>query len=214
VSPLVAVDMKTSNLASMMNAFHHVGANVQVTDDPATVAAAKVILLPGVGAFERAMNSLSQQGLVDVLRRKALQERTPFFGICLGMQLMAQESEEHGLHKGLGLLDARVVKLAPSDPSCRVPNIGWCDVRRARGDTLFPAGEADSSFYFVHSYHMQCRAEECVAATIEFSGDDIVVAVEQGHLFGCQFHPEKSQDAGLDLIHRFVRRMHADGRLS
>src|SRR5262249_59874439 len=95
------------------------------TDDPTTVADAKVILLPGVGAFERAMNSLKTHGLVDVLRHKALRERTPFFGICLGMQLMAQESEEHGLHEGLALLDARVVRLAPTDPACRVPNVGW-----------------------------------------------------------------------------------------
>jgi imidazole glycerol-phosphate synthase subunit HisH len=210
---IVAVDMRTSNLASMLNAFRRIGADVHVTDDPATIAAAKVVLLPGVGAFERAVSSLRQHGLVDVLRRKALQERTPFFGICLGMQLMAKESAEHGVHEGLGLIDARVVRLKPRDAHHRVPNIGWCDVRRVRGDTLFPEGQG-GSFYFVHSYHVQCRTPDCVAATIEYSGDDVVVAIENGNLFGCQFHPEKSQDAGLDLIHRFVRRMHADGRLS
>ena len=214
MSAMVAVDMKTSNLASLLNAFRHVGADVAVTDDPTTVADAKVILLPGVGAFERAMNSLKTHGLVDVLRHKALRERTPFFGICLGMQLMAQESEEHGLHEGLALLDARVVRLAPTDPACRVPNVGWCDVCRARGYTLFPPDQPDAAFYFVHSFHMQCRSKDAIAATIEFSGDDIVVAVEQDNLFGCQFHPEKSQDAGLDLIHRFVARMRADGRLN
>jgi imidazole glycerol-phosphate synthase subunit HisH len=213
MSALVAVDMGTSNLASVLNAFRRVGAEVAVTDRSDDIEAAKVILLPGVGAFERAMTALRAKGLCDLLRRRAFAEGTPFFGICLGMQLMAEESEEHGIHAGLGLLRSRVVRLEPGEPGYRVPNIGWSDVRPAREGVLFP-NATSRSFYFVHSYHMICTDPADVAATIEYGGRETTVAVERGNLFGCQFHPEKSQDAGLDLIHRFVRRVHDDGRLN
>jgi glutamine amidotransferase len=145
------------------------------------------------------MASLREQGLVEPIRRAA-RAGVPVFGICLGMQLLADESEEFGQHEGLGVLPGRVRKL-PGAPGFRVPNIGWCDVTPKRAGRLFPAG--GGTFYHVHSFYLEPKDPSVVAATIDFGGRDVAVAVETGNLFGAQFHPEKSQDDGLGVLAAF-----------
>ena len=200
---LAVIDMGMGNLQSVVNAFHRMGAQVTVTTESHDIESASAVVLPGVGAFGDGMVSLQRKGLIEPLRRH-VEEKKPLFGICLGMQLLAEEGEEHGVHRGLGFIRGRVVRLKPSDERYRVPNMGWCDVHIARRPTLLfsdlPDGE---SFYFAHSYHFQCSDPSDVTATIEYSGRPVTAAIEHGHLFGIQFHPEKSQDAGLQLLQSF-----------
>ena len=149
------------------------------------------------------MASLHEQGLVEPIRRVAM-AGTPIFGICLGMQLLASRSSEFGDHEGLGLLPGRVAQLVADRPGYRVPNIGWCDVSPARKGVLFPEA-ARGCFYHVHSFHLIPEDMAAIAASTDFSGRDIAVAVEAGNLFGVQFHAEKSQDDGLAVLSRFLQ---------
>jgi glutamine amidotransferase len=201
MSGCVLVDMGISNLGSVREALRKIGAPPMAAATPATVAAADTVLLPGVGAFGDGMASLREQNLVEPIRQAAGRGAT-IFGICLGMQLLAQESEEFGRHEGLGLVPGRVTRL-PEAPGFRVPNIGWCDVTPTRASRLFP--RAGGTFYHVHSFHLEPRDAAVVAATIDFGGRRVAVALERGNLLGVQFHPEKSQDDGLAVLDAFFR---------
>ena len=196
----VLVDMGISNLGSVRQALARVNAPPMTAASAASVAEARAILLPGVGAFGDAMASLRAQGLVEPIRRAAARG-TAVFGICLGMQLLAEESEEFGRHEGLGLLPGRVRKLETDRAGFRVPNIGWCDVTPKKSSRLLPHG--GGTFYHVHSFHFEPRDPAAVAATIDFSGRAVAVAVEHNNLCGVQFHPEKSQDDGLRVLAAF-----------
>ena len=200
MSMIAIVDMKVSNLGSVMQALKQVGAPPHELARPDNLESAAAILLPGVGAFRDGMASLLAQGLVEPIRRAAA-KGTPIFGICLGMQLLARKSEEYGMHEGLGLLPAHVIQLQATQPGFRVPNIGWCDAVATRSSRLFPHG--GGCFYHVHSFHVVPDDVSAVAATIDFSGTRIAVAIESGNLFGVQFHPEKSQDDGLRVLADF-----------
>jgi len=125
-------------------------------------------------------------------------------GICLGMQLLADSSEEFGEHEGLGVLPGRVTRLIPGGGAERVPNIGWCDQTTSSAATLFRGMPVEASFYFVHSYHLVCDDARDVVGTIGFGGRTVTTAVERGQIFGAQFHPEKSQDTGLTFLHNFA----------
>lgn len=208
---IALVDLHISNIGSVRHALARIGVPVAEIAAPSTIERASVIVLPGVGAFGDGMASLRKQGLVEPIR-EAARRNVPVFGICLGMQLLASESEEHGLHQGLGLVPGRVVRLDPTQRSFRVPNIGWCDARVTKPSLLFDEAER-GCFYHVHSFHLVPDDRASVAATIAYSGRDVVVAVENGNLFGVQFHPEKSQDDGLELLARFFRRVRSTGRL-
>lgn len=201
---LTMVDMGMGNLQSVVEAFRRVGAEVRTTDRPEQIDRAEAIILPGVGAFGDAMKRLRTGGLVEPLRRHAVERGRPLFGICLGMQLLADVSEEHGTHDGLGLIGGRVVPLKATQPGFRVPNMGWCDVTPAGNGAGFTTG---ASFYFAHSYHLVCSEGGDVAGTIDYSGRPLTVAIERGNIFAAQFHPEKSQEAGLDLLERMTRRL-------
>jgi glutamine amidotransferase len=198
------LDLDIGNLRSVANAFKRVGVEVSVARTADAAENASVLVLPGVGAFERAMRRLQQSGIGAQVRRHALERRQPLIGICLGMQLLAERSYEHGEFAGLGLIAGEVVQLKPQPPQYRVPNIGWSTVRAARATAMFPEGVDGQSFYHVHSYHLQCRDPRDVAATIDFGGHPVVTAVERDNIFGVQFHPEKSQDAGLNLLHALL----------
>lgn len=206
---IAVVDLKISNLASVMHALRLVGSGEYLLATPENVRTAAAVILPGVGAFGDGMASLREQGLVEPIRQAA-RSGTPIFGICLGMQLLASSSCEFGDHEGLGLLPGRVVQLVANCPGYRVPNIGWCDVAPTRKGVLFPEIAA-GCFYHVHSFFMIPDDSGAVAATTEFSGRDIAVAVESGNLFGVQFHAEKSQDDGLAVLSRFLR--HVNDRM-
>jgi glutamine amidotransferase len=208
---LVMVDTEASNLESVLGALRRIGVSVSVARSADGIESASAIILPGVGAFAQGMGSLRERGLVDVLRRRIQKDKIPTLGICLGMQLLAESSEEHGQLEGLGVLKGRVVRLQPGGKEFRVPNIGWCDTRPTKPSALFPDATDVRSFYYIHSYHFECDDESAVAATIDFGGRPITVAVAQGNIFGVQFHPEKSQGSGLDLLDRFFRKLSIAG---
>ena len=204
---ITIVDLNIGNLQSVANAFNRVGARVTVAQTAEAAADARILVLPGVGAFENAMNRLNERGFAPVIRRHALESRRPLIGICLGMQLLADRSYEHGRFDGLGIIGGEVVLLEPKPPVYRVPNIGWTTVRAAKPSVMFPEGVDGQSFYHVHSYHLVCKRPEDIAATFEFGGAQIVSAVERDNVFGVQFHPEKSQDAGLGLLDSLLRKV-------
>lgn len=199
---IALVDSGICNLTSVIRALERIGAPVRVTREPAALARSAAIILPGVGAFGDGMAGLRAGGFVEPLR-KASRDGKLILGICLGMQLLAEESEEHGRHEGLGLLPGRVRRLVADRPEFRVPNIGWCDVLAARPGVLFADIARTDQFYFVHSYALE-TTDEHTAATFDFSGRRVTAAVERSNLYGVQFHPEKSQDAGLELLARWV----------
>jgi imidazole glycerol-phosphate synthase subunit HisH len=199
----VVIDSGVANLGSVLAAFARIGAPARVSADPAVVATAPALLLPGVGAFADAMAALRRHNLVEPIRAVAKSGR-PVLGVCLGMQLLADESDEFGRHEGLGLIPGRVVRLEPKHAGERVPNIGWCDVTPGGRASLYREVAPGASFYFVHSYHLLCRDPADVAATIRFGAGDVAIAVERGNIHGAQFHPEKSQDAGLSVLSAFA----------
>ena len=199
---IALIDSGICNLASVSNALGRVGAAFEVAKRPEKLEHAGAVILPGVGAFADGMKSLHEGGFVEPLRNAAKAGK-PILGICLGMQLLVEESEEHGKHEGLGLLPGRVRKMSADQAGFRVPNIGWCDVSSARAGKLYGKVGAAGAFYFVHSYYVDTPAEN-IAATIEFSGRKLPAALERGNLCGVQFHPEKSQDGGLDLLARWA----------
>lgn len=202
---IALIDSGICNLASVTHALQRVGARIEVAEQPGLLKDARAVILPGVGAFADGMRSLREGGFVEPLRAAARAGR-PILGICLGMQLLVEESEEHGRHEGLGLMPGQVRRMVADQPGFRVPNIGWCDVTATREGALYASQGAAGAFYFVHSYSVETDPAN-VAATLEFSGRRLVAAIERGPLCGVQFHPEKSQDMGLDLLARWVARV-------
>jgi glutamine amidotransferase len=198
------IDLDMGNLQSVRNALERVGARVSTAETLDQARDAHSIVLPGVGAFERAISRLHSKGLYDFLLDYAGRQQRPILGICLGMQLLAERSHEHGIHEGLGLIPGEVVRLSASPPEFRVPNIGWISISAKRESNLFVQSEPDASFYHVHSYHLACRQAQDIVATYDFGGDEIVTAVQRKNISGVQFHPEKSQDAGLNLLYRWL----------
>jgi glutamine amidotransferase len=197
---LVILDLNIGNLNSVVNSLKVVGYNAQIVHAPDEITNADVIVLPGVGAFKTAMDTIHQRGLFESLRRHALVDKKPLLGICLGMQLLADSSDENGQEFGLALIPGRVVKLDGSKDGLRVPNIGWHQVQAEHESTVFPEAFDGDSFYHVHSYHYLVEDQNMIAATFKFGDNKIVSAVENENISGIQFHPEKSHDSGLDLI--------------
>lgn len=203
---VVVIDYDMGNLKSITNAFKALGVVVTVSADPTVVARARAIVLPGVGAFADGMRNLQRLGLVSVLRRRVIEEGAPYLGICLGMQFLADVSEEHGETEGLGWIGGRVMRLRPRDDSFKVPHMGWNELDLRRPDARLFRGVAEgAAFYFLHSYHFVPRpdAVDCVTAVSDHGGE-VVAAVERDNVFGVQFHPEKSQGAGLILLKNFM----------
>ena len=204
---ITMVDMRVGNLDSVRRAFDRVGVDVRISDQPADVERCSALVLPGVGAFGDGIAALRRQGLVEPIRRAATVQNKPLLGICLGMQLLADKSEEHGLHEGLGLISGCVKRLQPGNAGFRVPNMGWCDVVfRDATEPCFSFSDPQA-FYFAHSYHLDCSSPSDIAGTIDYDGCQIAAAVQRGNLFGVQFHPEKSQDAGLEVLDRFLQQI-------
>jgi glutamine amidotransferase len=196
------IDSGICNLDSVIRSFDRLKVPLFVTEKPGDLPNACGIVLPGVGAFANAMESLRQRGL-DLAIREVASQNIPILGICLGMQLMVEESEEYGNHTGLGLIPGRAIRLHPCLEEERVPNIGWCDVNPKKRTTLFPKQIEPQSFYFAHSYYLDLQPEY-IAASINFGGSEVPVALVKDNIFGVQFHPEKSQDVGLDLLNRWT----------
>lgn len=198
------MDYGVGNVASLVNMYDDLGIECQISQDPAVIASAAKLILPGVGAFDRAMTTLRARGLVRPLEQAVLQRRVPILGVCLGMQLLARGSEE-GRERGLGWIDADVIRIQPRNGApLKVPHVGWADVRSIKPSPLFDTqvGTAER-FYFVHSYHVQCRQREDVAAVIIY-GDELCCSVSRDNIHGVQFHPEKSHRFGMRLLKRFA----------
>ena len=199
---LALIDIQSGNLRSVENALRAAGCDdLIVTADPDVVRRADRIVLPGVGAFGRcAANLRDVDGLEAALREAVLARGTPFLGICVGMQLMADAGEEMGTHAGLGWIAGRVRRLMPADPAAKVPHMGWNDVRPTAPHPLVEPGEA----YFLHSYAFEGPGDGAdVLATTGHAGT-VTAAIGRDNLVGVQFHPEKSQRYGLALLRRFL----------
>ena len=201
---IAIIDYGMGNVRSLSNALEYLGADVALSADPGELAEAERLLLPGVGAFGDAMGAINAKpGLRAALDRLALEVKKPVLGVCLGMQLFAKSSVEHGDHEGLGWLDATVQPIVAAPPA-KVPHVGWNAVEFAADEWLFsglPSGESD--YYFVHSFHMVCADPGDVAGTTDHGGT-ITAAVRRGNLVAAQFHPEKSQDNGLQLLQNWL----------
>ncbi|MHB8793501.1 MAG: imidazole glycerol phosphate synthase subunit HisH [Thermoleophilia bacterium] len=195
---IVIVDYGMGNLRSVEKALQKVGAEVTVSRDPDDVRRAERIVLPGVGAFGDAMANLEKRGLVEVIKEEVTAGK-PFLGICLGLDLLFEESDEHGLHRGLALLPGRV-ELLPTE--LKIPQIGWNQVSFRKESRLLEGIPDGSSFYFVHSYAVVPEAESDILCTTEY-GCTFVSAVERGNIAAFQFHPEKSSSLGLNILRNF-----------
>ena len=195
------VDYGMGNLKSVCNALEFVGCTVKVVDEPSSFSDTDAFVLPGVGAFSKAMDNLNKRKLIDPLLNSVLDEGKPLLGICLGMQLLADSSKEHGDCKGLSLIPGEVDEI-PLSGKLKLPHIGWNNVSISKYDPLFHDINDESSFYFVHSYRFEC--DPAYTAGITDYGTEIVAAVQREHVFGTQFHPERSQRKGLHILRNFV----------
>lgn len=202
--PITIVDYGVGNIASLVNMLEYIGVDSVVAGDPAGIAAARSLILPGVGAFDAAMGELHARGLIAPLDEAVLGRRVPVLGVCLGMQILGRGSEE-GQARGLGWIDAVAMRLRPPpDSGLKVPHVGWSEVVVSRPSALFPEGGATERFYFVHSYALQCADSAAVAATVSHGGE-VCCAVANGNVFGVQFHPEKSHKFGMRLLSSYAR---------
>jgi len=192
------------NVRSVHNALDLLGLEAVVTSDPSVVEAADRLILPGVGAFGDAMSNLRSRGLIEVLTRSVIEDGKPFLGICLGMQLLARTSSEHGTHEGLGWIDAEVDRFSFPTNDLKVPHLGWNDVTAVRTHPLLEGLREDQFvFYFVHSFHVICHDDSDVVASCDY-GSPFTAAVARRNVFATQFHPEKSQDNGLQILRNFA----------
>lgn len=195
------IDYDAGNLRSVEKALLALGDTPVITRDPERILTADRVILPGVGAFGDAMERLHQYGLVEVIRQAAAKQ-IPFLGICLGLQLMFESSEESEGVEGLGLLKGRILRI-PDCPGLKIPHMGWNSLHIRPDSRLFAGVPEGAYVYFVHSYYLKADQEEQVAASTEYS-THIHAAVETGNLFACQFHPEKSSDVGLRILKNFI----------
>lgn len=200
---IAIIDYGMGNVRSVHNALDYLGEDAVITADPEVIDDAERLILPGVGAFGKAMRNLHSRGLVDVLNRQVLEKKKPILGICLGLQLMAQSSIEHGEHQGLGWFNADVVRFDLREHKLKIPHMGWNQIEPEIQHPLFKDLKKDEfTFYFVHSFYIFCREQGTVAATCWY-GDPFTAAIYQDNIFATQFHPEKSQDNGIQILKNF-----------
>ena len=210
---ITIVDYGMGNLRSVHKGFERVGFPAVVTQDPDSIRKASGLVVPGVGAFKKAMENLAELGLVEPIKEFIAGGR-PFLGICLGLQLLFSESEEFGVQSGLGIFTGRVVRFPFSNPgsppsrnSLKVPHMGWNAVQIKRRVPALEGIEEGAYFYFVHSYYPVPKDQDLVATTTDYGGE-FVSSISRGNLFACQFHPEKSQTVGLKILRNFGALVH------
>ena len=195
------IDYGAGNLQSVKKALDFLGCESVVTDDKAVIESASHIILPGVGSFGDAMASIRKRGLEEVIKNAASGDKK-FLGICLGLQLLFEESEESPGVCGLGVFKGKIVKI-PENLGLKVPHMGWNSVDIKQENGIFKDIKKDSYFYFVHSYYLKNAEESIVAATAQY-GAEIQCAVQKGRVAATQFHPEKSGEIGLELLKNFA----------
>lgn len=203
---IAIIDYGMGNLRSVQKGFERVGFPAEVTTDPSVILAADKVVLPGVGAFRDCIHNLEQGGFVEPIL-KVIAEGRPFLGICLGLQLLFSESEEFGLHKGLGVIPGRVVRfpdgMTEAGEKLPVPHMGWNQIAIKKKSGLFDGVDDNSNVYFVHSYYVKPDTAAVVAATCQY-GIDFCAAIHQDNVMATQFHPEKSQAIGLRMLKNFA----------
>lgn len=199
---ITVVDYGVGNIGAIINMADYLGIDAETSSDPDKIRNASKLILPGVGAFDKAMMTLQNKGLIDPLNEAALKRQIPVLGICLGMQLLARRSDE-GVQSGLGWVAADVLRITlPPESPLKVPHIGWLEVKPARVSALFDSAVHGERFYFDHGYYVQCDSPQDVAATIDYGGK-ICCAVSSGNVSGVQFHPEKSHRFGMRVLEAF-----------
>lgn len=198
---IAIIDYDAGNIKSVEKAFQLLGEQVVLTRDSEIILGADAVVLPGVGAFGDAMKKLHHYGLVEVIK-DVVRQRIPFLGICLGLQLMFERSDESPGIEGLGLLKGDIIHI-PEECGLKIPHIGWNSLKFPVRGRLFQGISEDSYVYFVHSYYLKAADESIVTATTEY-GTLIHASVEQGNVFACQFHPEKSSETGLQILRNFI----------
>ena len=202
---LVIIDFGMGNLRSVYNKMKRLGCDVKISRNSEEIESADKLILPGVGNFAIGIKRLKERNQLDLIRQKVIKGKTPILGICLGMQLFSMLSEE-GESEGLGLINAKTIHFRlPEDLKykLKVPHIGWNTVKIAGNSVLMKNIPDNALFYFVHSYHYVADNPDFITG-ITYYGYEFISLVEQGNIFGTQFHPEKSQDAGMQLLNNFV----------
>ena len=198
---IAIIDYDTGNIKSVEKALRRLGQDVKVTRDREEILHADKVILPGVGSFGDAMEKLVNYGLKDVIY-EVVDKNIPFLGICLGMQLLFERSDETPGVEGLGILKGEILRI-PETFGLKIPHMGWNSLNFHGNGKLFKGLPSEPYVYFVHSYYLKAEEEEIVTATAEY-GTCIHASVEKGQVFGCQFHPEKSSDIGIQILQNFV----------
>lgn len=190
------------NIDSVCRAVEHIGYSVDIITQANQLETVSHIILPGVGTYSAAMDHLNESGLLEAIKYQVIDAKKPILGICLGMQILSDMGEEVNPTQGLGLIPGKVIKLNPNNSGEKIPHVGWNEVRHG-GMGLFSEIDSGKDFYFVHSYHFVCNNSDNIIATTPYCGET-VTAIRDGHIYGVQFHPEKSQKNGLKLIENFL----------
>ena len=198
---IAIIDYDAGNLKSVEKALKYLGQDVIVSRDSSEILQADKVILPGVGSFGDAMNNLDHFNLVDTIKKVA-EKDTPFLGICLGLQLLFEKSDETPGVEGLGILKGEILRIPPKE-GLKIPHMGWNSLNIKPQARLFDGIANNSYVYFVHSYYLKAADENIVAASTEYS-THIHASVESGNIFACQFHPEKSSDVGLRILKNFA----------
>lgn len=198
---IAIIDYDAGNLKSVEKALKYLGQDVIVSRDSSEILQADKVILPGVGSFGDAMNNLDHFNLVDTIKKVA-EKDTPFLGICLGLQLLFEKSDETPGAEGLGILKGEILRIPPKE-GLKIPHMGWNSLNIKPQARLFDGIANNSYVYFVHSYYLKAEYENIVAASTEYS-THIHASVESGNIFACQFHPEKSSDVGLRILKNFA----------
>jgi glutamine amidotransferase len=203
---IAIVDYGVGNLGSILNMFRKIGIEAVVTADPSGIEKAEKLILPGVGAFDTAMKNIRDLKLLDVLNQKVIADKTPVIGLCLGMQILTESSEE-GKMPGLGWIKGKTIRFRfeESRKDLKIPHMGWNTVEIKNPNPLVEGLDKNSRFYFVHSYHMDCKDKEDVTAVTNY-GYDFPSVVKKENIYGIQFHPEKSHKFGMRLLENFANR--------
>lgn len=200
---IAIIDYDAGNIKSVEKALQKLGEDACITRDKDVLLKADKVILPGVGAFGSAMEKIYKYGLYDIIH-EIVKKGTPFLGICLGLQLLFEESDEAPGVKGLGVLPGRIVKIPDQNGTLKIPQIGWNSLQFPNEGRLYKGLSEGCYVYFVHSYYLQAKEESCVVATTEY-GVNIHASVEKDNVFACQFHPEKSSTVGLKILENFIQ---------
>jgi glutamine amidotransferase len=201
---IVVVDYGAGNIGSILNMFKRLGADIVASSEPSVIDNATKLVLPGVGSFDQGMRKLNESGVVEILNKKVLVDKTPILGICLGVQLMTKGSAE-GQLPGLGWFDAKTIKFSFKEQQVKlkIPHMGWNDTFFKKHSNIFNINDEEHRYYYVHSYHLSTNIE-CDVLSTAFYGYEFVSGLERDNIIGLQFHPEKSHKFGMEIFNNFI----------